>query len=144
MVELRALSAAARLVEALEANRGHRQLTDTVIAWMNSEVEDRDIEIWSLRAAMFASNPALTLSATPQMRDVERISLQLMADELGSPERDPGVSLALGAMSGVMSQLVLISASEDLEGVISLAEPVFNGIIESVKKDAAKPKDPTE
>ena len=93
---------------------------------------------------MFASNPALTLSATPQMRDVERISLQLMADELGLPERDPGVSLALGAMSGVMSQLVLISRSGDLERVISLAELVFNGIIEWVKKDAAKPKEPTE
>lgn len=112
--------AAERLLLRMKSAGSGQPLTRVVSDWLRSESDDHDPEVWTLRAAMFAANPALGHADTPQQRSVGRASSELLARDLGVPVGHPAVSLAGGALSGILMSFVVLSAHHEPRALVEL------------------------
>jgi AcrR family transcriptional regulator len=100
-------AAMARLTEQFSAPERSRDVADTVVDWLQSEVALTDPHERELRAAMFRANPALRAMTSVQSTATTNVGIQVLASELGVAADAPVVRTILGAIVGAIQETEL-------------------------------------
>lgn len=125
--------AAERLSNACAA-RSDESVLAVIRRWLRNEIDAHGDSL-ALHAAMLAANPALRGSETPRITQSRRAVESVFAADIGRDPGDAVVTLAVGALVGVISALFDVgSAGADLDAAFDASAQFIEAVVTQARR----------
>jgi len=113
--------AADELTAALHQRAPGETATQVVVRWLRADDRPAHQEIKQLSKQMFAANPELNALRNARMAAVIAEGTKALADQLGTPQGDPGPHLVATAAAAVLIELTDIAPGPERDEAIATA-----------------------
>lgn len=104
-------ASASRLTQALAKRLAGESSVDVVARWLADERDAVDEQEQTLRARMFAANPALTATGTAETEALNRMAATTLADDLEVDVTHVAIAVLSGVFAGALQGMLLDTAT---------------------------------